>query len=105
MFETKDLTIGNDTYTLKKFPTIRGMQIRKDLFEIHQSGGGVPPVDFQVEVICQGATVNSIQIDKKKFETHFRGKFDVMDELFNAILDFNFNTSGDEGNVQDATAE
>lgn len=106
MFDTKEHTIGDNVYTLKKFPTIPGMQIRKELFQIHQEGnGGVPPVEFQIRVICEGATVNSIQIDKKKFETHFRGKYDEMDEVFGAILDFNFNSGGDEGKAQDATAE
>lgn len=109
MFETKEITIGEDNYTLKKFPTIEGMKLRRELFQIHQAGEGVPPVEFQVKVICNGATVNSIQIDQKKFESHFRGKLDVMDQLFSEILDFNFNINekvdGDLGNESNATAE
>lgn len=112
MFETKEITIGEDSYILKKFPTIEGMKLRRELFQIHQAGEGVPPVEFQVKVICNGATVNSIQIDQKKFESHFRGKLDVMDQLFSEILDFNFNIGGDApgeagelGNDSNATAE
>jgi hypothetical protein len=106
MFETKEITIKGDTYTLKKFPTIAGMKLRKELFTIHQNGESVPPVEFQIKVICDGATVNNIQIDQKKFESHFRGKLDVMDQLFSEILEFNFKSEEDvEGNDQDATAE
>ena len=108
MFDTKEFVVGDNTYTLKKFPTIEGMKIRKELYQMHQEGGGVPEVEFQIKVICAGATVNSIQIDRKKFETHFRGKFEEMDAVFTEVIDFNFGLSGqgDElGNGQDATAE
>jgi hypothetical protein len=105
MFETKEVTIGENTYTLKKFPTIEGMKIRRELFQVHKEGEGVPPVEFQVRVICNGATVNSIQIDAKKFETHFRGKFEEMDRVFSEILDFNFGMADEAGNESTATAE
>ncbi len=105
MFETKEYVRGDDTYTLKKFPTIEGMKIRKELYQMHQDGGGVPDVDFQIKVICAGATVNNIQIDRKKFESHFRGKFDDMDSVFTEILAFNFGSGEDLGNEQNATAE
>lgn len=106
MFETKEITIGNDAYTLKKFPTIEGLKIRKEFYGMLTAGDPVPPVDFQVKVICAGATVNSIQIDQKKFETHFRGKYDDIDELFTEILDFNFQIKAEaEGNESNATAE
>jgi hypothetical protein len=105
MFDTKEVILGGDTYTVKKFPTIEGMKIRRELYAFHQEGMGVPPVEFQIKVICGGATVNSIQIDQKKFESQFRGKFDIMDQLFTEILDFNFNLNGDEGKDQSATAE
>lgn len=106
MFETKDISLYGDNYTLKKFPTIEGLKIRKEFYSMLQSGEAVPPVEFQVKVICAGATVNSIQIDQKKFETHFRGKYDAIDELFTEILDFNFGIKAEaEGNESNATAE
>ena len=106
MFDTKEITIGEDSYTLKKFPTLVAMKLRRELYQIHQSGESVPPVEFQVKVICDGATVNNIQIDQKKFETHFRGKLDVMDQLFSEILDFNFGIKEEElGNEQNATED
>lgn len=93
MFDTKELTIGEDTYTLKKFPTVEGLRIRREFMQMIQSGDPLPPVEFQVKVITMGATVNSIQIDQKKFESHFRGKYDAIDQLFSEILEFNFNFS------------
>lgn len=105
MFETKELEIGTNTYTLKKFPTVEGMKIRRELFQVHQEGAGVPPVEFQIKVICNGATVNNIQIDTKKFESHFRGKFEEMDRVFSEILDFNFGMTDEAGNESAATAE
>lgn len=106
MFDTKEYPINGNNYTLKKFPTILGLHIRKEFFKLHQEGG-VPDPEFQVKVVCAGATVNNIQIDQKKFETHFRGKYEELDELFGAILDFNYSTdkAEDEGNGQSATAD
>lgn len=101
--EDKIIEIGGTSYTLRLFPTMTGLSIVNKL----ERQGFAPEV--VLEVVGKGATIGSVAIDEKKFNSHFRGKYAELMELFAEILKYNKmfpeeSTEGDEGNV-DASAE
>lgn len=94
---TKD--IGGTQYVLRLFPTMTGLTIVNRL----EREGFSPEVVF--EVVSKGASIGSIAIDRKKFDTHFRGKYAELMELFGEILLHNKmfpEAKAEEGNELDS---
>lgn len=89
--ELEIVEIGETSYSLKLFPTMAALEIINKL----EKQGFTPEVIF--EVVSKGATIGSVLIDRKKFDSHFRGKLKEVMELFAAILKHNKLLPEDEG--------
>ncbi len=75
--------INGTTYVLKMFPTMTGLRLVQTL----QREGFAPEVIR--EVVTKGASIGSTAIDEKKFDSHFRGKYAELMELFAEVLKYN----------------
>lgn len=92
------IEIGGTTYVLKMFPTMTGLGL---ISKLEKSGFTDEVI---LEVITKGAGIGSVNIDRKKFDEHFRGKYKELMELFAAVLKFNNlfpeAEDGEEGNEE-----
>lgn len=87
--------IGGTSYVLKLFPTITGLRIMQSL-----ERDGFTPETIR-DTIVKGCGIGSTAMTEAKFDTHFRGKYREMMELFAEILKYNNlfpETDGEEGN-------
>lgn len=88
--------IGGTGYALKLFPTMVGMRIMQSL----EREGFSPEVIR--DAVVKGCSIGSVGMTEAKFDTHFRGKYREMMELFAEILKYNnlFPEEGEEGNEE-----
>lgn len=88
--------IGDSSYVLKLFPTMVGMRIMQSL-----EREGFSPETIR-ECVVKGCSIGSVGMTEAKFDTHFRGKYKEMMELFAEILKYNnlFPEEGEEGNEE-----
>ena len=88
--------IGGTGYVLKLFPTMVGMRIMQSL-----EREGFSPETIR-ECVVKGCSIGSTGMTEAKFDTHFRGKYKDMMELFAEILKYNnlFPEDGEEGNEE-----
>lgn len=100
--EQKILTKGETNYQLRLFPTMLGLKLQRKLSMIGEAG---PEPETFFEVISQGCSINSIAVSQKKFDDHFRGKYEELLEVFYAILAYNFGGAQDDPNMESDTSE
>lgn len=93
--------IGGTEYVLKYFPTTKGLQI---LTRMQNNGFSAEVIE---EVIIGGCSIGSVAMDKKKFDSQFRGKYAELMELFAEILKYNkmFPEEEDESGNEDVSEE
>ena len=105
MSDIKTTTIGASTYTLKLFPAMEGWDIQTRVMECWQQER-LPTSTLMFDVISKGAALGSVSFDEKKFNTHFRGKLQEMNQLFQEICAYNFGLEEQEGpNGESASTE
>lgn len=94
MFEQKEVTIGDATYYLKKFKTMKGLELQQKMMEATDPEGGFNPAKLSPEVIREvvvnGCSKGSITLDNKKFDDAFAGKLNEVIMLAMEIIVFNF---------------
>lgn len=88
LLEQTEITVGNHTYTVTAMPATEGLKWLEENREISQSGKS--DLATMKKVICKYATLGSMAIDEKKFNTHFARKLKQMSKLYEEILKFNF---------------
>lgn len=88
--------IGETGYVLKLFDTMVGLKLMEKL----QNEGFSPEVIR--DAITKGSSIGSVSITEAKFNTHFRGKYKEMMELFTEILKYNnlVPEDGEQGNEE-----
>lgn len=88
--------IGGTSYVLKLFPTRVGLRIMQSL----EREGFTP--DVICDTIVKGCSIGSSAMSEAKFDSHFKGKYKEMMELFAEILKYNnlFPEDGEEGNEE-----
>lgn len=95
--------INGTAYVLKLFPTSTGLRIAQRLERAANSDTGILDPEMMQEVITKGASIGSVDIDAKKFDTHFRGKYADVFELYAEVLKFNkLIPEASEGNENDS---
>lgn len=89
--------IDGTGYVLKLFPTTTGLRIRQSL-----ERDGLTPETMR-DTVVKGCSIGSTAMTEAKFDTHFRGKYREMIELFTEILKYNNlfpEVEGEEGNAE-----
>lgn len=88
LLEQTEITVGDHTYTVTAMPATEGLKWLEENRGISESGKS--DLSVMKKVICKYATLGSIAIDEKKFNTHFARKLKQMSKLYEEILKFNF---------------
>lgn len=88
--ETKEVQVQGESFIVKQFPVMVGLDIQHRLMSV----GSSP--ELIREIICKGAQKGSVNIDEKKFDKLFKGKYKQLYELRDAVLAFNFGDMGDD---------
>jgi len=88
LLEQTEITVGDYTYTVTAMPATEGLKWLEENRSISESGKS--DLAVMKQVICKYATLGSMVIDEKKFNTHFARKIKQMSKLYREILDFNF---------------
>lgn len=81
-------------YIVTKLPATKGLKVQLKLVE------GID-VDLIKEVITSSVALGSVKMDDKKFDDHFSGRYAHLMDLFNKVLEFNF----DENFTESASEE
>lgn len=94
-FNSKEVTVGNEIYHLKKFKALKGLQLQQQVFNsgmITEEGVNVMALDAELiaDIIISGCSKGSVNFDMKKFDSHFAGKYTEMFTLVSEILVYNF---------------
>lgn len=107
MFEQKEVTIGDSAYYLKKFKTMKGLELQQKIMDATDAEGGFNPAKLSPETIRElvvnGCSKGSIAFDNKKFDDTFAGKLSEVMMLAMEIIMFNFidpNDLADDSNAQ-----
>lgn len=88
LLEQTEITVGDHTYTVTAMPATEGLKWLEENRGISESGKS--DLSVMKKIICKYATLGSIAIDEKKFNTHFARKLKQMSKLYEEILKFNF---------------
>jgi hypothetical protein len=96
----KELTLGESKYMLVAFPAMTGLTILNEVMKVIGSTDGS---EFKPEfiriVIMKGSQLNTIAWTEKRFDDHFKKKYKEMYQLFQEILDFNFDLKAESTEV------
>lgn len=87
--EQKEVVINGNKYLLNAFQAMYGLQVLQELLKISFNTAEAPAALLR-DVVCKTVTINSVAIDEKKFNQHFRKKIGELIELCNEIWKFNF---------------
>lgn len=88
VLEQTEITVGDFTYTVTAMTATQGLRFLEKNQEIIDAGKS--DVGVMQEIITATATLGSVAIDAKKFNTHFARRFKQMRKLYLEILKFNF---------------
>lgn len=88
LLEQTEITVGDYTYTVTAMPATEGLKWLEENRSVSESGKS--DLAVMKQVICKYATLGSMAIDEKKFNTHFARKLKQMSKLYEEILKFNF---------------
>lgn len=83
-------------YTMTKFPAKKGLEVQLKLMEDNLTS------DFIQDVICSCVSLGSVKMTPAKFDDHFSGKYAHLMNVYNSVLEFNFDENFTEnGTVED----
>lgn len=83
-------------YTVTKLPAKKGLEVQLKLMDENMSA------DFVQDVICSSVALGSVKMTSAKFDDHFSGKYGHLMNVYNAVLEFNFDENFTEsGSVED----
>lgn len=88
VLDQTEITVGDFTYTVTAMTATQGLRFLEKNQEIIDAGKS--DVAVMQEIITATATLGSVAIDSKKFNTHFARRFKQMRKLYLEILKFNF---------------
>lgn len=77
--------IGGTNYVMKMIPTMAALSIATRL----ESGQWPPAPELIFDIVTKGASIGSVTIDAKKFDSHFAGKLTDLMQLMVAVLKHN----------------
>ncbi|MOA13487.1 hypothetical protein D3C78_1335420 [compost metagenome] len=94
-FDTKEVEIGGEIYSIKKMKALIGLRVQKKIYEsgmISESGINVLALEPEtiMEIVINGASKGSVSFDEKKFNVEFAARFNELYMLVAEILQFNF---------------
>lgn len=81
-------------YIVTKLPATKGLKVQMAL-------AGELTVELIKDVIINSVSIGSVKLDDKKFDDYFSGRYNHLTELFNKVLEFNF----DENFLENASEE
>jgi hypothetical protein len=94
-YKDKDGTRAFD-YTVTKLPAKKGLDVQLRLMDETISA------DFVQDVICSSVALGSVKMSPAKFDDHFSGKYSHLMDVYNSVLEFNFDENFTEsGSVED----
>ena len=83
-------------YTVTKLPAKKGLDVQLKLMDENMNA------DFVQDVICSSVALGSVKMTAAKFDDHFSGKYGHLMNVYNAVLEFNFDENFTEsGSVED----
>jgi hypothetical protein len=101
--EDKVVTIGSENYVLKMFPALTGLKLMNKLEHTVRTTGTMMDDALVFEVISKGCSLGSVNFTEAKFNSHFKGKYKEIYELFAEVLKHNnMFPEESEGNEQDS---
>lgn len=94
--EQHTVEIDGNNYIITALEATYGLDIFAEVQRLsakEESPSGL----FMKSLICKSVTLNNIQLDGKKFDSHFSRKYNQMFQLFEEIIKFNFGSADEEG--------
>lgn len=79
----KDGELVNMEYIVTKLPATKGLKVQLKLMD------GID-VDLIKDVIITSVALGSSKMTEKAFDEHFSGRYAHLMELFNKVIEFNF---------------
>lgn len=82
------ITVDDIDYCVTAMPATEGLKFLEDNQDTMDSGKS--DLAIMKKIICKWATIGSIAIDERKFNTHFSRRYAHMRKLYMEILKYNF---------------
>lgn len=98
----EEMVIDDITYNVTAMPATEGLKFLEENQDVLDAGKS--DLSIMKKVICKYATIGSVAIDEKKFNTHFSRRYAHMRKLYLSILKYNFPES-EEGFQEPGTDE
>lgn len=95
-YKDKEGVVGEHMYIFEKLPAKKGLEVQLKLME-----GEINP-DLIQDVICSCVYLGSNKFSAAKFDDHFSGKYGHLMNVYNAVIEYNFDENfTEEGTVED----
>ena len=98
--ETKDVTVDGNLYVITAMSATDGMEFFSQVQNM-MATGQIPARQMK-EVIIKYVKLGSKKFDEKSYDIHFSRKYDQLNELFAAVMEFNFGEIDPNGGEDDS---
>ena len=92
--ETKDVVINDNMYIITAMSATDGMDFMTTAQDAFLDG--TIPAKRMKEIIIKYVSLGNNKFNEKSYDTHFSRKYNVLNELFAEIMEFNFGSMAED---------